>query len=269
VRSLGREFQKILAQKRSYLGWGGLLAIPFLEVLALDLSSSKPGAGEGPPFLSQVVHNGMFVPLSALAALSFFLLPLLSSMAGAYPVAGEAEQGTMKTWLSRPVSRSTVLFSKWGIAIIYVVIGMALVWAGGLLAGGVVFGLKPLVTTSGTTVSVAHGFWLTLLTYGLILLGMMCLISLAVLFSTFTNSSLTAAVVAMVIFIVLSILNGFHYFDFMKPYTFTAYNTTFLDLFRDPVYWRPIRDAVLTYTGTIAGVTALAWYIFRRRDILT
>ena len=137
MRSLGREFQKILAQKRTYLGWGGLLAIPFLEVLALYLSSSKPGAGEGPPFLSQVVHNGMFVPLSALAALSFFLLPLLSSMAGAYPVAGEAEQGTMKTWLSRPVSRTTVLFSKWGIAVAYVVIGMVLVWIGGLLAGGV------------------------------------------------------------------------------------------------------------------------------------
>ena len=94
----------------------------------------------------------MFVPLSAIAVLSFFLLPLLASMAGAYPIAGEAEQGTMKTWLSRPVSRATVLFSKWGIAIVYVIIGMLLVWGGGLLAGGIVFGLKPLVTLSGTTV---------------------------------------------------------------------------------------------------------------------
>jgi ABC-2 type transport system permease protein len=269
VRSLGRELQKILAQKRTYLGWGGLLAIPFLEVLALYLSSSKPAPGEGPPFLSAAFSNGMFVPLSAMAALSFFLLPLLSSMAGAYPLAGEAEQGTIKTWLSRPVSRTTVLFSKWGIAIVYIIIGMVLVWTGGLLAGGLVFGLKPLITISGTTVSVAHGFWLTFLTYGLILLGMMCLISLAVLFSTFTNSSLTAAIVAMVIFIVLTILNGFSYFNFIKPYTFTAYSDTFLNLFRDPIYWHPIRNAVLTYAATIAGTTALAWYIFRRRDILT
>jgi ABC-2 type transport system permease protein len=270
MRSLGREFQKILAQKRTYLGWGGLLAIPFLEVLALYLSSSNPHSqGEGPPFLDQVVSNGMFVPLSALAALSLFLLPLLASMAGAYPIAGEAEQGTMKTWLSRPVSRTTVLFSKWGIAIVYVVIGMLLVWGGGLLAGGIVFGLKPLVTLSGTTVSIPYGLWLTFLTFGLILLAMTCLISLAALVSTFTNSSLTASIVAMVVFIVLTILNGFSYFDFMKPYTFTAYSTTFLDFFRDPIYWHPIRNAVLTYVATIAGVTALAWYVFRRRDILT
>jgi len=270
MRILGHELRKLLAQKRTYLGWAGLLAVPFLMVLALYLSNSDPhGEGEGPPFLDQVLNNGMFVPLSAIAALSFFLLPLLASMAGAYPIAGEAEQGTMKTWLSRPVSRTTVLFSKWGIAIVYLIIGMLLVWGGGLLAGGVVFGLKPLVTLSGTTVSISHGLWLTLLTYGLILLGMTCLISLAALFSTFTNSSLTAAIVAMVIFIVLTILNGFSYFDFMKPYTFTAYSTSFLDIFRDPIYWPPIRNAVLTYAATIGGVTALAWYVFRRRDILT
>jgi ABC-2 type transport system permease protein len=270
VRSLGYEFRKLLAQKRTYLGWGGLLAIPFLMVLALYLSNSNPHSqGEGPPFLDQVLNNGMFVPLSAIAVLSFFLLPMLASMAGAYPVAGEAEQGTMKTWLSRPVSRTTVLLSKWGVAIVYVVIGMVLVWAGGLLAGGAVFGLKPLVTLSGTTVSVAHGVWLTFLVYGLILLAMMCVISIAALVSTFTNSSLTAAIVAMVVFIVLSILNGFSYFDFMKPYTFTAYNNTFLDFFRDPIYWTPIRNALLTYGATIAGVTLLAWYIFSRRDILT
>jgi ABC-2 type transport system permease protein len=270
MRVLGHEMRKLLAQKRTYLGWAGLLAIPFLEVLALYLSNSNPHSeGEGPPFLDQALSNGMFVPLSAIAVLSFFLLPMLASMAGAYPVAGEAEQGTMKTWLSRPVSRTTVLFSKWGIAVVYVIIGMLLVWGGGLLAGGVVFGLKPLVTLSGTTVGLVHGFWLTFLTFGLILLGMMCLISLAALVSTFTNSSLTASIVAMVIFIVLSILNGFSYFDFMKPYTFTSYSTAFLDLFRDPIYWPPIRNAVLTYAATIGGATALAWYIFRRRDILT
>ena len=55
MRSLGHELRKILAQKRTYLGWGGLLAIPFLEVLALYLSSSNPHSeGEGPPFLDQV-----------------------------------------------------------------------------------------------------------------------------------------------------------------------------------------------------------------------
>jgi len=46
VRSLGREFVKILFQRRTYVGWAGLLAVPLLIVLALDLSNSKPAPGD-------------------------------------------------------------------------------------------------------------------------------------------------------------------------------------------------------------------------------
>jgi hypothetical protein len=63
-------------------------------VLALYLSESPAhNEGEGPPFLDQVLSNGMFVPLSAIAVLSFFLLPMLASMAGAYPIAGRRSRG--------------------------------------------------------------------------------------------------------------------------------------------------------------------------------
>jgi len=148
VRSLGREFVKILFQRRTYVGWAGLLAVPLLIVLALDLSSSKPAPGEGPPFFAAIINNGIFVPVAAIGALSFFLLPLVASMAGAFPLAGEAEMGTMKTWMSRPVGRSGVLFSKWGVAVLYVVVGMLLVGIGGLLAGWAVFGIHPLATLS-------------------------------------------------------------------------------------------------------------------------
>jgi ABC-2 type transport system permease protein len=266
---LRREFIKILSQRRTYIGWAGLLAVPILEVLALYLAHAKPAAGEGPPFLASAVHNGLFVPLSAVGVLSFFLLPLLSSMAGAFPIAGEAEMGTMKTWLARPVSRGAVLLSKWGVAVLYVAIGMALVNIGGLLAGGLVFGVHPLITLSGTTLSVPHGLWLILLANLLILAGMLCVLSLALLVSAFTNSSLTAAIVAVVVFIVLNILNSLSYFNAIKPYTFTAYSDAFTNFIRDPVYWHPIRQALLVYGITVAALTIAAWLIFRRRDILT
>ena len=73
----------------------------------------------------------------------------------------------------------------------------------------------------------------------------------------------------MVVFVVLTILNGFSYFDFMKPYTFTSYDLAFVDLFRDPIVWAPIRNALLTYGATVAGLLGVAWLIFRRKDILT
>jgi len=267
--TLRREFTKILYQRRTYVGWAGLLAVPLLIVLALDLSSSKPAPGEGPPFFSAITNNGVFVPLAAIGALSFFLFPLVASMAGAFPLAGEAEQGTMKTWMSRPLGRGTILFSKWGVAVLYVVVGMALVGLGGLLAGWLVFGAHPLLTLSGTTIGIAAGLGRIVLANLVILAALLCMVSLALFVSTLTNSSLTAAISAMVVFVVLTILNGFSYFDFMKPYTFTSYNMAFINLFRDPIYWHPIRNALLVYGATVAGLLLVSWLIFRRKDILT
>ncbi len=42
-----------------------------------------------------------------------------------------------------------------------------------------------------------------------------------------------------------------------------------MNLFRDPIYWHPIRDALLIYGATVAGLLVLSWLIFRRKDILT
>ncbi len=55
----------------------------------------------------------------------------------------------------------------------------------------------------------------------------------------------------------------------MKPYTFTSYNLAFTNLFRDPIYWQPIRNALLTYGVTVAVLLVASWLIFRRKDILT
>ena len=269
MRGLWREFVKILFQRRTYVGWDGLLAVPLLIVLALDLSNSKPAPGEGPPFFAQITNNGIFVPLAAIGVLSFFLFPLIASMAGAFPLAGEAELGTMKTWMSRPVSRTAILFSKWGVAILYIAVGMLLVGSGGLVAGWLVFGAHPLATLSGTTIGISSGLARIVLANLLILAALLCMVSLALFFSTLTDSSLTAAISAMVVFVVLTILNGFSYFDFMKPYTFTSYNMAFVNLFRDPIYWQPIRHALAVYGVTVAGLLLASWLIFRRKDILT
>ncbi len=61
---------------------------------------------------------------------------------------------------------------------------------------------------------------------------MICVISLAMLFSTFTNSSLTAAIGTLVVVIVMQILGAFSYFDFLKPYLFTSHLDAWQNLFQ-------------------------------------
>ena len=269
MKSIGREIVKVLSLKRTYLGWIVLTLVPIIMVLALDLSTNKPPPGEGPPFFSNIVNNGVFVPLAAIAALSAFLLPLAAAMSGGYSIAGEAEMGTMKTWLVRPVSRGAVLLSKWFVAVAYVFVAMAIVGVVGLLAGWAVFGVHPLVTLSGATVSVPHGLWLIALTYLLIFMEMMVIVSFAVLISALTDSSLASAVGSLVIMLIMAALIAFSYFSFLKPYLFVSRTEAWMSFFRTPVHWTPIRDAVVTYAIYIVALVGAAWFFFRRKDILS
>ena len=270
MRLLHRELTKLFAQRRSYVGWAGLLAVPLLMTLAIYLSSRNHHPHDNGPggLVTLASHNGLLMPVAAIVLLSSFLLPLLAAMAGSFQLAGEAETGTIKTWLVHPVSRGGVLVSKWLVAVLYLLAGLALVAAGGYLAGVAVFGAHSPALLSGGTVSVAHGLWLTLLTYLFVALGMICVISLAMLFSTFTNSSLTAAIGTLVIVIVMQIVGSFSYFDFLKPYLFTSHLDAWQNLFQGTIDWRPVENGLLAFGVYIVVSTVAAWYVFRRKDVL-
>ena len=266
---LRREWTKLLFTWRTYVIWGGLAAIPFLMALALYISDTGPGPGEGPHFMSRVLENGLYVPVSALAALLLILLPLAATVLGSYLIAGEAELGTLRAILLRPQSRGSLIVAKWVVAVLTLLVGLVLVVATGLLFGALFFGLEPLVTLSGTTVSIAEGIGLIVLTAFFALAAMACMISLALLFSTLTNSSLTALIATFVVFIVVQILVTFSYFDWLEPYVFSSYFGEYVNFFRDPIAWRPIGEALLVFGLWSAGLTALAWLVFRRKDILS
>jgi len=266
---LRREWTKLLFTRRTYVIWAGLLAIPFITALAIKLASSPPGPGEGPEFLSRVIENGMYTPLASLAALIPFFLPLAAIMAASYMIAGEAELGTLRIILLRPVKRGAMLLTKWVTAITFLLVGLLLVVAGGLLFGGLFFGLQPMVTLSGTTVSIAEGIGLILLTALFALAAMACMVSLALLFSTLADSSLTALIATVVLYVVIQLLVSFSYFDWLAPYVFPTYFNDYVNFFRDPIAWRPIGKAVLVFGVWSAALTTIAWLLFRRKDVVS
>ena len=269
MKLLRLELTKLFAQKRSYVGWAGLLIVPLLMALAIYLNRHNPHRDNGPGGLILLASkDGLLMPVAAITLLSGFLLPLLASMVGSYQLAGEAETGTIKTWLMHSISRGGVILSKWGVAIIYVIIGLVLVAAGGFVAGALAFGLHAPTLLTGQTVSVTHGLWLTALSYLYVLAGVICVLSLALLFATFTNSSLTAAIGALVVVIVMNILGAFSYFDFLKPYLFTSYGDGWQDLFTRPMVWTTIVKGIITFGAYITFFTSAAWLRFRRKDIL-
>lgn len=274
MSAIRREFVKTLFQKRTYIGWAGLFLVPWLITLAFRFSSGGPrggggGADTGEQIFEQIRTNGMWVLVAALMALATFLLPLLSSMSGSYAVAGEAENGTLRTMLMQPIRRGTFLMAKWFVANAYVAIGMFIMGVAAVIAGGAFFGLHPLTLFSGQTIGVGHALGLTAVSYVFVMVGMMTVVSLAVFFSTLTNSSLTAVAGALVLVIIMEALGAFSVFDFLKPYLFTSHFAAWTNLFRSPIDWSPIIKGLINFAVWIVGMTGLAYLRFRRKDILS
>ena len=126
-----------------------------------------------------------------------------------------------------------------------------------------------MVTLSGTTVGVGHGLGLILLSclYGLA--AMSCIVSMALLFSALTDSSLTALIGTIVIYIVITVLIAFSYFDWLRPWVFPSYLLDFSNFFRDPIYWQPVLKGFGVFAFWSAGLTFLTYVLFRRKDVLS
>ena len=268
---LRSELTKIFFQKRTYIGWLALLAIPVLVAVALNFGNPGRGGGTGPDnsgFFALAAHNGLLVPLAAISMLVSFFLPLVASMAGGFQLAGEAEASTLKTWLLHPVNRGPVVLSKWLTAVLYVLAGLALAALAGYVAGISFFGTGRIALLSGGTVSVEHGLWLTLLAYLYVGLAMVAVVSIAMLLSAITDSSLTATIGALVMVIVLQIVGQLSYFDFLKPYLFTSHLDAWQGLFQGTIDWTTIWKGVLTFTVYGGVCLAATWQLFRRKDVL-
>jgi len=271
VSHIAREFVKIFFQKRTYFGWAGLFAIPWLITVAMHFSNEGPPPPDqgGPEFVYLITSNGLYVALASLFALISFLLPLLASMSGSQTIAGEAENGTLRTMLMQPVRRGSLLMAKWLVANLYVAIGLVILLAGSLLAGGIFFGIDRMLLFTGQTVGVGHGIGLICVAYLFAFVAMATVVSLAVAFSTLTNSGLTAVAAALVLVIIMLVLGSFSVFDFLEPYLFTSHFDAWINFFRDPVDWEPIGNALINFVLWIVGLTGIAWFIFRRKDILS
>jgi ABC-2 type transport system permease protein len=270
-----REFLKLLYQKRTYFGWAGLFVVPFLIAIAVHFnggSAGGPNAQQDPTgfYFGIIGVNGLYVSVAALGALVFFLLPLLAAVAGSQTIAGEAEKGTLRTTLMQPVRRGALLAAKWFVANLYVAIGLLILLVGSLIAGGAFFGFKPptvIGADSVALVSVGHGLALILMDYLFVFVAMAATVSLALLFSTLTDSGLTAVAGSMVLVIIMIVLGNLPALSFLDPYLFTGHLMAWINVFRDPIVWGPLRDALINFAVWIAATTGLAWVIFRRKDI--
>jgi ABC-2 type transport system permease protein len=262
------ELDKAVRRWRTWLLAAALGAIPVVMTVALKLSPPPAGTSEdAPPFLFQILDNGLFVPLTALAVLQPFFLPLATGLFSGDAIAGEAQAGTLRYLLVRPVRRSRLVLAKYTstMTLIAALVGVAIVC--GLVAGAAVFGFGPLPTLSGTTLSVGQTL-LRILAAGLYMIAVVSgIASIGLFISTRTDSGPGATVATIVAAIASQILDNIPSLDAIHPFLPTHGWLAFTDLFRFPVDIGGMRGGLLVSAAYTVVFLSLALGGFARRDV--
>jgi ABC-2 type transport system permease protein len=261
------ELAKAFRRWRTWLLAAALGGIPVVIVLAVKASPPTESGPDAPPFLIQILTNGLFAPLTGLAVIQPFFLPLATGLFCGDAIAGEAQAGTLRYLLVRPVGRTRLVLAKYAssLTLLGVLVGVAILC--GLVAGAVVFGLHPLPTLSGTTLPVGEAM-LRILASGVYMVAVVSGVACIGLFvSTRTDSGPGAAVATIVVAIASQILDNIPSLRVIQPYLPTHGWLAFTDLFRFPVEWGGMRAGLVVSLCYSAVFLGLALWGFRRRDV--
>jgi ABC-2 type transport system permease protein len=213
------EWTKQFRRPRTYATLG--IVAGFSLVLTVALAATGSGQVEfvgDVPLVMVPRTSGLTVPLIALSSTMKFFLPLAVSLFAGEAVAGEAGWGSLRYLLSRPVSRTRVLWSKASAAALLSVAAVVTLAVVAVVAGVAAFGWHPLHVIDGSASTPGHTVAATLsagavlgeltLSTLYVVAGMASIFAVAFFLSTTTRRPLVAVAGGVGLTIISRVFNG-------------------------------------------------------------
>lgn len=263
------ELAKAVRRWRTWALAAALGAIPALIVVGVAVGGGRHHGNEGgPPFINDILRSGFFAPLTALAVVQPFFLPLTAGLLSGDAIAGEATSGTLRYLLTRPVGRRRLVTSKYLSVMALVLLASMWIAVAGTISGGIAFHFGPLPTLSGSTISGGAAIARIALSAVYVAGEVASLAAIGLFISTLTESSPGATVATVIVAIVSQILDSLSQLRVIHPYLLSHDWTAFVDLFRDPVSWHNMIHGVIVDAVYVAIFLGAALTLFRRKDVL-
>jgi ABC-2 type transport system permease protein len=274
-RHLKNELWKLFGKKRTYIGFGAFVIAQNAILLLFHFSRWQRGfesllAGNG--YLAREYISALTVAVLLLLPQVLLLMPLYTALVGGDLVAKEAEDGTLRMILSRPVSRFNLLFAKWlagGIFSILLVavlgataLGFARLW---FPWGGMAVHWPPLEIFS--LVSAEKGFGFYLWSHLFMALNAWTVLSLGFMFSCFNMKPAAATILALSFVIMNLVLEAIPFMERFHEYLLPHHFRIWLFIYQSPIPWGQILQSVIilgafSVTSFLIGTAA-----FQARDI--
>jgi ABC-2 type transport system permease protein len=286
------ELFKIFKRPRTYIPFGAIAAMiliiqvglkfdgrSYVELILTSLSETF-----NMPYA--LIMNGY---LAAFVILNTLLIqvPLLVALVAGDTVAGEANMGTLRLLVTRPVSRTQLMLVKFGASVIYTI--LLLLWMAllALFLSMWVFGTNDMILARDNVIEhirEADVLWRYFAAFGYATVALTTVAALAFLLSVFAENSIGPIVATISIVIVLTILSQMRiplYDDTVNPWLFTSHMLAWKGFFylQSDGQGGTIDGSVENLSSILRSLTILLVYIvlfvttaiwaFRKKDILS
>jgi ABC-2 type transport system permease protein len=264
---LRNEFSVLFHRRRIQVLLVVLALVPIAIMLALRFSGG-PDQGDGPAFFNQVTQNGVFATLAALTVTFPVFLPMAVAIVAGDSIAGEANLGTLRYLLIRPVERTRLLRTKAIVTGLFCLASTAVVAISGLICGLILFPVGRVTTLSGNTISLSQGMLRIGIASLLIAMSLFGLAAIGIFLSTLTDIPVGAMAATLGIFIFAGVLGALPQISWLHKWLFPYDWSSYADLLRGDIVWTNIIHNLIRQGVYVVVFLSAAWAKFTTKDVL-
>lgn len=284
------ELYKIFRRPRTYISFIAVSALIFVVQIGLK--------ADGQAYIDFVLSgvknninieghelNGYFVCYVILQLLLVHV-PLLIALVAADMISGEANMGTLRLMVTKPVSREQFVLAKFLASAVYTL--ALLIWIAiiGLFLSMWIFGVDDLLVAKPSYLVQLAGndvFWRYCGAFCFAYLAMLTVAAVGFFLSIFAENSIGPIVATMSVVIFFTIIStmSIPIFQKIQPYLFTTHMVNWKDFFDEKVTddntaiigsiqnpQRIITSAIILLAH-IVGLVGLSMYLFKKKDVLS
>jgi ABC-2 type transport system permease protein len=267
------ELWKLFGKKRTYIGFGAFLLAQNLMLLLFRFSHWRQHMErmlQGNGYLAQDYVSALSVAVILLTPQVILLLPLYASLVGGDLVAKEAEDGTLRMVLSRPISRFQLLLVKWVAGMIFAMVLVAVLGATALGVARLWFPWKGMFVMAPGLFSIlpaGEGFKCYLWAQLFMGLNAGVILGIAFMFSCCNMKPAAATILSLSILFVTFVMQHIPFFEQYQEWLLTYHFQAWLSLFAQPMDLNRVFASLQVLLAVAATSFLIGAAIFQTRDI--
>lgn len=270
---LRNELWKLFGKKRTYIGFLMFLLAQNLVVIICKIRGLQGMKRmlEGNGYVPEEFITSLTVATLMLIPMAIMLLPLYVSLVGGDMVAKEAEDGTLRMILSRPISRVRLLLVKWLAGFVFSVACAIILGAFGVLFAQILFpwgGLFAFIpgqvfSVFSATDGLIHYTWAILM----MALNATTIMGLAFMFSCFNVKPAAATILALSFVFINFILMNIPFFEDIQHWFLTYHLNLWQLMLAQPIPVGRIWESLSVLAGFNLTFLVVGCTVFQLRDI--